>query len=61
MARKLRGIVEGRTLLNEAGDDINHEAVLRFVNSIRPQGEPEMTMKEFMAALAEPESKVEKE
>ena len=52
MARKLRVMMEGRALFDDNGA-INEQAFLNLLNAMRLPGEPEMTLEECRAALAE--------
>lgn len=60
MARKLRVMMEGRTLINDDGT-INELAFLRLMNAMRPAGEPEMTLEECRAVLAETDDETDDE
>lgn len=51
MAKKLIALVEGASLFD--GDKIDPEAFRNLMNAVRPLGEPEMTLEEAKAALAE--------
>ena len=52
MARKLRVMMEGSALFDDNGA-INEQAFLNLLNAMRLPGEPEMTLEECRAALAE--------
>lgn len=52
MARKLITMVEGASLIDATGE-IDPEGFRNLMNSMRREGEPEMTLEEAKAVLAE--------
>lgn len=52
MARKLLVMMEGRALFEDDGA-INEQAFLNLLNAMRQPGEPEVTLEECRAALAD--------